>query len=110
MTIKVIYDILIVEREGSDMYTIKEDTTLVGVSELRSRIDKVLEEAQHHKVIIEKRNKPIAVLIAIDQFTAMEEMLDRIEDIGLGAIAREREKSSKASDYIAIEKAYKKIR
>ena len=92
------------------MYTIKEETTLVGVSELRNRMDKVLEEARHHKVIIEKRNKPVAVLIAIDQYNAMEEILDRIEDIELGLIAGKREKSSKARDYIPIDKAYKKIR
>ncbi len=92
------------------MYTIKEDTTLVGVSELRNRIEKVLEEARHHKVVIEKRNKPVAVLIAIDQYNAMEEILDRIEDIELGSIAKEREKRSSGKDYISIEKAYKKIR
>ena len=99
-----------IERKGSDMYTIKEDTTLVGVSELRNRIDKILQEAKHLKIIIEKRNKPVAVLIAIDQYNAMEEILDRIEDLELGRVAKDREKSSKASDYIPIEKAYKKIR
>lgn len=92
------------------MYTIKEDTTLVGVSELRNRIDKVLEEAQHHKIVIEKRNKPIAVLIAIDQYNAMENILDLIEDIGLGHAAGKREKRSSDKDYISIEKAYKKLR
>jgi len=92
------------------MYTIKEDTTLVGVSELRNRIDKVLDAARHHKVIIEKRNKPVAVLIAIDQYNAIEEILDRIEDLELGRVAREREKRSSGKDYVSIEKAYKKIR
>ncbi len=92
------------------MHTIKEDTTLVGVSELRNKIDRVIEEARHHKVIIEKRNKPVAVLIAIDQYNAMEEVLDRIEDLELGRAAREREKRSSGKDYISIEKAYKKIR
>ena len=92
------------------MYTIKEDTTLIGVSELRNRLDRVLEEARHHKVIIEKRNKPVAVLITINQYNAMEEILDRIEDIELGRVAREREKSSSSKDYLSIEKAYKKIR
>jgi prevent-host-death family protein len=104
------YDILVIEGKGSDMYTIKEETTLVGVSELRNRMDKVLEEARHHKVVIEKRNKPVAVLIAIDQYSAMEEILDRIEDIELGRLAEKREKGSKAGDYIPIDKAYKKIR
>ena len=92
------------------MYTIKEDTTIVGVSELRNRIDNVIEEARHHKVIIEKRNKPVAVLIAIDQYNAMEEILDRMEDLELGRGARVREKRSSGKDYISIEKAYKKIR
>ncbi len=104
------YGILVNERKGDDMYIIKEDTTLVGVSELRNRIEKVLEEARHHKVIIEKRNKPVAVLMAIDQYNAMEEILDRIEDLELSRVAKKREKTSKASDYIPIEKAYKKIR
>lgn len=92
------------------MYTIKEDTTLVGVSEFRNRMDKILEEARHHKVIIEKRNKPVAVLVAIDQYNALEEILDRIEDLELGRSAKEREKRSKAGDYIPIKKAYKKLR
>ena len=101
---------LLLKGRGRDMYTIKEDTTLVGVSELRNRIDKILEKARHHKVIIEKRNKPVAVLIAIDQYSAMEDILDRIEDMGLGRLAAEREKRSSGRDYIAIEKAYKKLR
>lgn len=92
------------------MHTIKEDTTIVGVSELRNRIDKVIEESRHHKVIIERRNKPVAVLMAIDQYNAMEEILDRIEDLELGRSARKRYKSSKGTEYISIEKAYKKIR
>lgn len=92
------------------MHTIKEDTTLVGVSELRNRIDKIIEEAQHHKVIIERRNKPVAVLIAIDQYNAMEEILDRFEDLELGRLASKREKRASSSDYIPIEKAYKNIR
>ncbi|MDD5174146.1 MAG: type II toxin-antitoxin system Phd/YefM family antitoxin [Candidatus Omnitrophota bacterium] len=92
------------------MHTVKEDTTLVGVSELRNRIDMILKETQHHKVIIEKRNKPVAVLIAIDQYNAMEELIDRIEDLELGRLAGEREKTSSRNDYISIEKAYKKIR
>ena len=92
------------------MHTIKEDTTLVGVSELRNRIDKILREAQHHKIVIEKRNKPVAVLIAIDQYNAMEELIDRIEDLELGRVAKERERISSRNDYSSIEKAYKKIK
>lgn len=91
------------------MYTVKEDTTLVGVSELRTKIERILEQAKNHKIIIEKRNKPIAVLIAIDRYNAMEEIIEHVEDIELGYIARERDKKSSRKDYIPIEKAFKKI-
>ncbi|MCD6478256.1 MAG: type II toxin-antitoxin system Phd/YefM family antitoxin, partial [Candidatus Aenigmarchaeota archaeon] len=46
------------------MITVKENTTLVGVSELRSGIDKILEKAREGLVIIEKRHKPAAVLLS----------------------------------------------
>jgi len=91
------------------MHTVKEDTTLVGVSELRTRLEKILEEAKHHKVVIEKRNKPIAVLIAIDRYNAIEGILDQIEDYELGKLARERDKKSSKKDYISLEAALRKV-
>jgi prevent-host-death family protein len=91
------------------MFTIKEDTTLVGVSELRTKLDKIIEESKRHKVVIEKRNKPIAVIMAIDRYSAIEELLETIEDLELGRVARQREKGTSRKDYIAIEDAYKRI-
>lgn len=91
------------------MHTIKEDTTLVGVSELRTRLEKILDEAKHHKVVIEKRNKPIAVLVAIERYNAIEELLDMIEDYELGRLAMDREKRSSRKDYISFEKVFKKL-
>lgn len=91
------------------MYTIREDTTLVGVSELRTKIEKILEEAKLHKIVIEKRNKPIAVLIAIEQYNAMEELLDSVEDLELGRMAKEREKRSSKKDYISLGKALERF-
>ena len=92
------------------MFTIKEETTLVGVSELRTRLEKIIEEARKHKVVIEKRNKPIAVLVAIDKYNAMEELLDKFEDFELANMAKQREKKSSRKDYIALEEAFKKFR
>ena len=91
------------------MYTLKEDTTLIGVSELRTHLEKILEEAKYHKVVIEKRNKPVAVLITIDKYNAIEEILDRLEDYQLGKLAAEREKRSRKKDYIDIETALRKV-
>jgi len=92
------------------MYTIKEDTTLVGVSELRNRIDKILQEAQRHKVVITKRNKPIAILIPIDQYNDIEKFINQTDDYKLASLARSREKKSSKKDYVTIENALRKVR
>ena len=91
------------------MFTVKEDTTLVGVSELRTRLEKIIEESRHHKVVIEKRNKPVAVIIAIDRYNAMEEILDMVETYELAGLAKQREGKSSKKDYIKIEDAMRRI-
>lgn len=85
------------------MFTVKENTTLVGVSELRSGIEKVLEKARKGLVIIEKRHKPQAVLMSNEEYEHLTNILDMAEDIVLGFIAEDRYKNSKESDYLDIE-------
>jgi prevent-host-death family protein len=68
------------------MFTIKENTTLVGVSELRSGIDKILKKAKKGLVIIEKRHKPQAVLMSNEKYEHITGMLDLAEDLVLGFI------------------------
>ena len=85
------------------MITVKQNTTLVGVSELRKGIEKILEKAKEGLVVIEKRHKPTAVLMSTEEYERMQEMLELAEDIVLGFIAQERFKKSKAEDYVNIE-------
>jgi prevent-host-death family protein len=92
------------------MLTVKEDTTFVGVSELRTRIDYVLKKAKEHKVVIEKRHKPVAALVGIKKYEELESLLDAFEDIALGYLAKEREESSASSDYISIEEAESRLK
>lgn len=92
------------------MITLKEDTTLVGVSELRTKIDQVLDESRTHKVLIGRRNKPVAVLMAVEKYNEMEEILDLLEDTALGLLAKARESKSKPSDYWNLEDVEKKVR
>ena len=92
------------------MITLKEDTTLVGISELRTHIHQILEVSKRHKVLIGKRNKPVAVLISLEKYQLIEETLETLEDYSLAILARERESRSKASDYISIDEAIKKIK
>ena len=85
------------------MRAIKENTTLVGVSELRSGIEKILKKAQEGLVIIEKRHKPTAVLMSTEEYEHIQSILETAEDLVLGFIADARYKSSNGKDYIDIE-------
>ena len=85
------------------MYTVKEETTFVGVSELRTKMDEILERAKHGLVIIEKRRKPQAMLISPEEYEYLTDMLDITEDFVLGHIAQERLKNSAKSDFVDIE-------
>ncbi|MEI8011869.1 MAG: type II toxin-antitoxin system prevent-host-death family antitoxin [Candidatus Omnitrophota bacterium] len=89
------------------MITVSENTTLVGVSEMRTRMDDILEASRTGKVIIEKRHKPYAVLIDAARYARMEERLDILEDMALARLAIERERGAKPSDYVDIETALK---
>lgn len=85
------------------MLTVKENTTLVGVSELRNGIEKILEKARKGLIVIEKRHKPTAVIMSNKEYERIQELLETAEDIVLGFIASERFKSTKEKDYIDIE-------
>ncbi len=85
------------------MITVKENTTLVGVSELRSGIDKILEKARDGLVVIEKRHKPQAVLMSNEQYEHLAGLLDMAEDLVLGFIAAERFNNGEDADYVDIE-------
>lgn len=92
------------------MFTVKEDTTLVGISELRTKFDQVLEALTKYKVLLERRHKPLAVIVPIEKYNHMEELVDLIEDTGLGYLARERDLKSKLGDYIEIDEAEKRLK
>jgi prevent-host-death family protein len=96
--------------EVEDMLTIKENTTLVGISELRTKIDEILKKAKEHRVLIEKRNKLVAVLMDIENYNRIEKILDALEDIALGYLAKERDIRSTEADYIDIEGVEKKLK
>lgn len=72
------------------MLTIKEDTAIIGVAELRTKTADVLKEIKKHRVILTRRNRPVGIIIDYDEYKKIEQMLDEVEDIVLGKIARER--------------------
>lgn len=92
------------------MFTVKEDTTLVGISELRTNFNKILEALSKYKVLLERRNKPVAVIMAIEKYNRMEEFIELIEEAGLGYLAKERYLKSNSKDYIDFDRAEKKVK
>jgi prevent-host-death family protein len=91
------------------MVTVKENTTLVGISEFRTKADAIFQQLKNSKVIIERRNRPIAVMVSIKKYEELEEMLEWIEDNALGYLAKEREKSTPGIKYISSREVVKKI-
>ena len=86
------------------MITVKKESTIAGLSELRTKSDAILQELKNHPVILEKHNKPVAVMIAYGRYALEEKMMDLAEDYILGCLAAERDKTSKPKDFVDIQK------
>ena len=91
------------------MITVKEDTALVGISELRTNPSRVMEAIKKHNVLLEKRNRPLAMIVPIEKYAKMEELIEIIEDYGLGLEARARDSKSSKADYLDLDVVEKKI-
>ena len=81
---------------------------MMGVSDLRRNLEDILVGSNGSTVIIEKRHKPLAVLMSDKEYQRIQQLLDMAEDIVLGYLAEQRHKNSKAKDYVAIETLLKK--
>ena len=91
------------------MITVKENTTLINISELRNEPEKIFREMRKRRVVVEKHRQPVAVLIPVEQFEEMEELLDFVEDYVLGSLAKEREKKQKNPKWVSLEKAMRRV-
>ncbi len=91
------------------MRRIKGNTTLVGVSELRTQADAILKAAQQEPVIVEKHHKPMAVLVPITQYERTEALLDAVEDTLLGFLAKERDLHSPRKGYLTLEELERRV-
>ncbi len=88
------------------MITLKGDTSLVGISEFRTKAEEIFKEMQHRLVVVGKRNRPFAVLLPIDKYERMEQMLEALEDTVLGHLAKERFEASKHSDFVSADAVF----
>ena len=89
------------------MRRVEEPATYYGASELRISFDKILAEAMTRRVIIEKRHKPVAVLMSIEEFKKYESLVEEAEDQYFSDIVKERIK--KPVKYLTLDEAKKKL-
>lgn len=54
------------------MYTVKEDTVLLGVSELKSVFPRLLGHLRDQRVVVTHRNRPCAVVLDYEEFKHLE--------------------------------------
>ena len=85
------------------MITINEKSSIAALSELRTKSEEILKQLSKNKVILQKHNKPVAVMLSYQQYAVLEELLDRIEDYTLGMTALERDKKASPKDFVDIE-------
>ena len=85
------------------MITINEKSSIASLSELRTKSEEILKQLGKNKVILQKHNKPVAVMLSYAQYAILEELLDRIEDYTLGMTALERDKTASKKDFVDIE-------
>ena len=86
------------------MITIHEQSSIVSLSELRTKSEEILKQLSKNKVILQKHNKPVAVMLSYAQYTLLEKLLDRVEDYALGMKALDRDKKASKKDFVDIEK------
>ena len=91
------------------MLKVSEGTAVYGVSELRTKTPDLLKSLKTHRVLLTKRNKPIGVLCPYGEFEKQERIIDEIEDLVLGYLAKERIKSTKGSDFIPLEEVERQL-
>ncbi len=86
------------------MITIKEKSTIVSISELRTKAEEILNRLKENKVILSRHNKPVVVMLDYKQYETVEKMLGFAEDYILGSIALQRDVHAKKRDFVDIDK------
>ena len=85
------------------MITVKNRASIASISELRSKSKMVLKSMKDHPVILQRHNKPLAVLMDYKSFETLDAMLDYAEDYILGRLAARRERQARPADYVDID-------
>jgi prevent-host-death family protein len=90
------------------MIKLRDRATLAGVSELRTIMKDILNEARTGPVILTRRNKPIGVILSYPEYQEMSRLVELLEDSALGCEAADRI-GRKGRTAVSLEQAEKKL-
>ena len=85
------------------MITVSEKSTIASLSELKTKSEEIIKQLADHRVILQKHNKPVAVMLGYKQYALFEKLLEMVEDYTLGKIALERDQKAADSDFLPLE-------
>ena len=86
------------------MITINEKSTIASFSELKTKSEEIIKQLADHRVILQKHNKPVAVMFNYTQYAEFERLLELIEEYTLGFVALARDKKTAKAGFVPIEK------
>lgn len=90
------------------MRIFREQTAVAAISELRTKLDAILRQIKETSVLLEKHNKPVAVMVDPTKYERMQEAIETASDLLLAFEARRRESSRKERDYIPLAEAQRR--
>jgi len=90
------------------MIRLEEDTTLIGVAELRKEVPRLIQELRGHKVILTRRNKPIGIIMDYQEYQKMDHIINLLEDLVLGYKAKARSQK-KGRRFLSLEEAERRV-
>lgn len=67
------------------MFTVEEKTTLVGITDLRTKAKKMIEALKDSRVVLTERSRPCAVVLDYKEFKRMQDLIELAEE-GIDAI------------------------
>lgn len=90
------------------MLHVDEAATLVGVTELRKEIPRILKEIGKRKIVLTHRNRPVGVVMEYKEYERWGKLIEDLEDQVLGSIALKRASRSKKK-LIPLEEVEKRL-
>ncbi len=90
------------------MITVNDDTVMIGATEFRSEMPKLLKLVGQKTIVVMNRGEPVAVFQDYQHYKEDQNWHDTFEDVVLGYLAKERDDASDDKDFVSHRDVLKK--